>query len=382
MSHPRFNLYSDPRKTCVFDTECYPNYWSIAFLCIETGQFKRFEKINDGPLDVQGIAKVFYNWCCVSFNGINYDMPMIGLAMKDGATNGMLKRASDGIILSDIRPWQFEELHNVKLPEYIDHIDLMEVSPGSPQKPSQKMYAGRLHSKRMMDLPIDPDRVLSTEDIDVVRAYHRNDLDVLKDFYFELKAQVDIRRQISDQYGVDVRSKSDAQIAEAVIKIEIEREIKARVYRPDVKPGTFYYRPPKWVRFQTPVMQETLKRIIETPFVVKSNGVVELPDSLAEANIAIGNSVYRMGIGGLHSSESCKSHFADDEFVLLDRDVTSYYPSIILNNKLYPKHLGKPFLKIYESIFKRRVEAKAKGKELGKRIKLLEQRIKELENGK
>lgn len=342
------------------DTECFVNYWSIAFQCVETGERRRFESFNDSPLDVKGIAKVFYNWRVVGFNSNNYDMPMVALAMS-GATNGELKRASDGIIQADIRPWQFFELHAVSLPDYIDHVDLMEVSPGSPTKPSLKMYAGRLHSKRMQDLPFEIDRHLSVEDVGVVRDYHWNDLDVTKDFYFELKAQIDIRCQISDQYKVDVRSKSDAQIAEAVIKAEIEREIRQKVYRPDVKPGMFHYVPPKWVQFKTPEMQDVLQRIRDTPFVVKSNGVVEMPEFLSEAHMKLGDGVYRMGIGGLHSSESQIVNRSDDDFVLLDRDVTSYYPAIILTNKLYPKHLGKVFLKIYQSIFERRVAAKKAG---------------------
>ena len=348
------------------DTECFRNYWSIGFRCVETGRRKRFElfhgdHFNDHiSLNVKGIAKIFRHWRVVGFNSNNYDMPMIALAMT-GATPGELKRASDGIIQADIRPWQFFELHNVGLPDYIDHIDLMEVSPGSPTKPSLKMYAGRLHSKRMQDLPFDIDKVLTLEDLEVVRDYHDNDLDVTKDFYFELKAQIDIRCQISDQYKVDVRSKSDAQIAEAVIKAEIERETRGKIYRPEIKPGLFHYVPPAWVKFKTPQMQDILQRIRDTPFVVKHNGVVEMPEFLAEAHMKIGEGVYRMGIGGLHSSESRVVNYSDDEYVLLDRDVTSYYPAIILTNKLYPKHLGKVFLKIYKGIFDRRVAAKKAG---------------------
>lgn len=353
--------YTAPRKTCVFDTECYFNYWAIAFRCVETGETRTFESYEDSPLDVKGIARVFKNWRVISFNGINYDMPMVALAMS-GVTNGELKRASDGIIMADIRPWQFYELHGVSLPDWIDHIDLMEVSPGSPTKPSLKMYAGRLHSRRMQDLPFEPDRRLSDSDMRILRHYLVNDLNVTRDFYFELKPQIDLRCQLSDQYGVDVRSKSDAQIAEAVIKVEIEREIKKNVYKPEVKPGMFHYKPPAWVRFQTPVLQEMLQKVIDTPFVVKSNGVVELPAFLSEADIPIGKGVYRMGIGGLHSSESRVVHRSDGDYVLLDRDVTSYYPAIILTNDLYPKHLGKVFLKIYRSIFERRVAAKREGK--------------------
>lgn len=367
--------YSEPRQTCVMDTECFVNYWSIAFMCVETRRKKLFELWMDGThpvfLDTAGIAKIFKNWRVVSFNGLNYDMPMIALAMS-GVTNGELKRASDGIIQANIRPWQFYELHGVTLPEYLDHIDLMEVSPGSPTKPSLKMYAGRLHSKRMQDLPFEVDRRLSVEDIQIVREYHQNDLDVTRDLYQELKPQIDIRCQISDQYSIDVRSKSDAQIAEAVIKAEIEREIKGKVYRPDIKPGIFNYVAPKWVRFQTPLMQDILARTTDTPFLVKSNGVVEMPQFLSEADIAIGEGAYRMGIGGLHSTESRAVNYSDDECVLIDRDVASYYPAIILTNKLYPKHLGKVFLKIYQSIFERRLAAKKAGqKNIAETLKIV-----------
>lgn len=358
---PAPDRYSAPRKTCVFDSECYVNYWAIAFRCVETGETRSFEMFNDSELDVKAIARVFKNWRVVSFNGINYDMPMIALAMS-GATNGELKRASDGIILADIRPWQFFDIHGVSLPEWIDHIDLMEVSPGSPTKPSQKIYAGRLHSKRMQDLPIEVDRHLTEADAATLRDYHINDLDVCCDLYHELKPQIDLRCQLSDQYGVDVRSKSDAQIAEAVIKVEIERDIRAKVYKPDVNPGTFNYVPPKWVRFQTPVLQDVFEKIISTPFVVKSNGVVEMPEFLSKTSIAIGDANYTMGIGGLHSCESRVVNYSDEDFVLLDRDVTSYYPAIILTNKLFPKHLGAVFLKVYQSIFDRRIAAKREGK--------------------
>jgi hypothetical protein len=68
-----------------------------------------------------------------------------------------------------------------------------------------------------------------------------------------------------------------------------------------------------------------------------------------------------MGIGGLHSSEKCQAVFADDDHILVDRDVTSYYPMIILRLGLHPKHMGKAFLKVYRGIVNRRLKAKAEG---------------------
>ena len=363
------------------DTEVFKNYWSIAFKPINVNKpVVRLKRTRSTELDTKRLATIFKNWRVITFNGINYDMPMIALAMS-GADNAKLKEASDAIIQQGLRPWEFMEMHGLTLPPWLDHIDTMEVSPGSPQKPSLKMYAGRLHSKTMKDLPFEIDRVLKPEDVPVLESYHDNDLDVTHDFAKELMPQIELRAAMSVQYGVDVRSRSDAQVAEAVIKAELERELKRRIGRPEVKAHSFKYRAPPWIKFKTPVMQEIFQKIVETNFVVTGKGEVELPTALAEADIPIGEGVYRMGIGGLHSSESKASHFSDDEFVILDRDVTSYYPSIILNNRLYPPHLGEAFLKVYRSIFERRVAAKAKAKEIGKRIAEIEARIKGLEDG-
>jgi hypothetical protein len=355
--------YSDPRPTCVMDTECFQNYWAAAFKSIADGRTRLFEMYDGHPLDRPGIATITRNWRVVTFNGINYDMPMLALAMS-GASCATLKRCSDDIIVGQMKPWEIEEKYNLTLPHFIDHIDVMEVSPGSPTKPSLKIYAGRLHSKRMQDLPIEPDQWLTDEDMAVLRDYHVNDLDVTIDLAKELEPQILLRAEMSDQYGVDLRSKSDAQVAEAVVKAEIQRITGEKIWRPDIKPGLFRYKVPKWVRFETEPMQpmqQMLQRLIVADFRVKHDGYVEMPAMLADATIDIGAGRYQMGIGGLHSNESSTSHYSNDAFVLLDRDVTSYYPSLILNNRLIPPHIGAVFLDVYRKIFERRLAAKKAG---------------------
>lgn len=353
--------YTDPRPTAVMDTECYPNYWSIAFRDIATKRVVRLRRTPTEELDRHRLAKIMRNWRIVTFKGISYDGPMIALAMT-GATNAALKNASDELILTDIPYWQFMRNRDLELPDFIDMIDWMEVSPGSPGKPSLKLYAGRLHSKRMQELPFTPDTHLTIEEIVVLENYHDNDLEVTEDGFFELKAQIELRAIMSDEYGVDLRSKSDAQVAEAVIKAEIERMTGKRLWKPDVKAGIFHYTPPPYVKFKTPAMQEMLKRLVGSKFTIKSNGEVAEPEWLSGFEMPIGAGVFRMGIGGLHSSEKKMSQVADDDYLLLDRDVTSYYPAIILMMRLFPKHIGQVFLKVYQRIFERRLHAKAMAK--------------------
>ena len=352
--------YTDKRPTAVMDSECYVNYWSIAFQDVDTGAITLFEKWNDSELDMKGIARMFKKYRVITFNGINYDMPMIALAMTN-ATNGELKQASDTIIMSDMKPWQFYEHYNVELPGWIDHIDLMEVSPGSPQRPSLKLYGGRLHYKTMMDLPYSPDDRITEEKRDKMVTYLGNDLGLTRAKYFELKDGIELRAHMSDEYNIDLRSKSGPQVAEAVIRVEVERLTKKRLYKPDARPRTFRYTAPDYISYQTEQLQSMFDIVTQAPFVVNSKLVVEIPPALDALTITFGDSVFRMGLGGLHSSESRKTHVTDDEFELIDADVASYYPSLILNGGFTPKHIGDVFMRVYRSIYKRRLKAKKAG---------------------
>jgi len=353
------STYTDPRPECVTDTECYVNYWSIGFRATD-GRRRVFELFDGNPLDRQGIATIFRNWRVYTFIGQKYDLPMIMLAMS-GASNAELKQFSDDLIQSGVPHWTLMQRKGLTVPDYIDHVDLMNVSPGAPTMPSLKIYAGRLHSRKMQELPIEIDERIGEAERQIIRDYHGNDLEVTNDLKNDLKAQLELRALMSDLYGVDLRSKSDPQIAEAVVKHEIEKMLGRRVYPPDIQQGHFPYQVPAYVRYETPELQEALEFIRTARLKVRYDGGVDAPDRLKKLLLKIGGTSYQMGIGGLHSQEANVSHYSDDEYVLLDRDVTSYYPTSILLQGMYPKHLGPAFLKVYERLYRERIAAKKAG---------------------
>ena len=164
------------------------------------------------------------------------------------------------------------------------------------------------------------------------------------------------------EYGLDLRSKSDAQIAEAVLKSEYKRltgDYPSKVL--DV-PDSFHYEPPKYVRFRTQQLREALTTICEAEMVMnKDTGHVILPKAISTLKMQLGNSTYKLGVGGLHSQESEVSHYSDDENVLLDRDVASYYPNLMLNMKMSPGGFGEHFDPVYRKILTERLAAKASG---------------------
>lgn len=371
--------FAADRPECVWDTECLPGYWSIGFQSRTDPSRRKVYELYDGhPLDKKAIAKVFRTWRVYGFNSISYDIPMTLYAMS-GATNEQLKQANDELITFGVPWWVFLDRVGLSIPDFIDHVDLMNVSPGSPQNnnrsgygPSLKLYEGRLHSKNMQEMPLHHNTVVGPTERVIIRDYHANDLFGTADLADDLNAQVKLRSLMSQEYDVDVRSKSDAQVAEAVIKVELERTLGRKVYKPDIKVKTFNFRMPAWCKFETPEMRDIADFIGNAEFAVNHAGKVLAPDRLRGLDVRIGQTVYRMGLGGLHSKEKRISHFSDDEIVLRDRDVTSYYPESILQQGMYPEHLGPAFLKIYRKIFDRRIAAKkAKDKNTAETLKIV-----------
>lgn len=348
------------KPTLIFDWEIYRNYMLCGFLNVETGNVRQFEAHDEsGKLsaeDVGTIKRILEGYRVVSFNGVNYDVPIMSAALR-GADCAQLKDISDRIIKNGIRPW------NLGIePIRCDHVDIFEVAPGMA---SLKIYGGRLHCPKMQDLPIDEAALITPEQRGLLREYNGNDLGTTKALWLHLAPQIELREKMSAVYGIDLRSKSDAQIAEAVIVKEVGKVTGSQVQRPEVKAGTrFNYTPPKFIRFQTPELVDLLGMIERCSFLVP-DGNMQMPDELKKAVIRIGGAAYKIGIGGLHSQEKTVSYFADAEHVLEDHDVTGYYPAIILNNGIAPPHMGVAFTNCFRSQAEQRIVAKKAGNKTG-----------------
>lgn len=344
--------------TFSYDIECYINYFLIAFKCKETDKVIYFERIDEGQWndDPRKLHWIIHNICILGFNSIGYDIVVANVALN-GYGNAQLKAVTNMIIGEQLQPWIVLKKMKLK-PLECNHIDIMEVAPLGG---SLKVYNGRAGGKRMQDLPFHHEARLDHNQIAVTRFYCINDLDATLFLASKLTTEMELREQMSQEYNVDLRSKSDAQIAEAVIGHELEKLTGVKPVKPNIPPGTAYrYNVPPYMCFQTPVMNKVLDIVARSYFVVKEDGGVDTPQELEKLKVEIGSSTYTIGIGGLHSTEKKTTHFSDENYELGDFDVESYYPRIILNQGIFPKHLGRAFLEVFNSIVVRRLDAKHK----------------------
>lgn len=347
----------------ICDVETYRNYFLVKFYDKHTKRFFSLEMFAGQPLNVTAMMTFLRSGTIVTFNGNKYDLLMISAAATGRFTNDMLKNLSDYIITTkpSPQPWMVARDWGFDILE-LDHIDLIEVAPGQA---SLKIYGGRLHCQKMQDLPYAPDRILTRAEMIEVERYCGNDLVTTADLYDAVLDDIATREELGAQYGLDLRSKSDAQIAEAAFKKLLHldgRAARAMVDSAQLPPGSrIFYTPAPFLRFQTPALQDAFAMVQRTAFVLDKAGGPQMPDELKDFTIKIGDGVYRLGIGGLHSSEQSIAHRAGNGWRLVDVDVVSYYPKIISILRMFPRQIGAVFLTIFDGWIEVRISYKNAG---------------------
>ena len=348
------------KNHAVFDTEIMGSENPVFLFCarvVETGETMSYWWHRDGDMEKLRAAMGRPDLTWISFNGINFDQHLISAALQ-GRKPDVLKRLATEIVEGETPSWTLPERFGYELVE-VDHIDLIEVAPGV--RISLKTYAGRMAYPTMIDLPFHHDQDLLPEQLNVVEEYCLNDLGVTEALFNQLTTELQLRVEMSEEYGLDLRSKSDAQVAEAVMRKVLDIRT-----RPAASLKSFVtYNPPKFIKTDNPEILELIEKFKRHQFTInQGNGSPENPDWLKDDVITIGSGTYQCGIGGLHSTHDKSFHIeATDAMLVSDFDVASYYPNIILKASLTPQMNGKGanFIAEYQKIYEKRMEAKRAG---------------------
>ena len=298
----------------------------------------------------------------VSFNGIKFDAPVIA-AVLAGRSVQEVKAIANAIIEHEMQPWEVERRFGLKIPKF-DHLDLIEVAPSFV---GLKSYGARMHMPWLKDLPYPHDAILDLEQCELVDKYCENDLDTTEELFNRLEGPIQLRIAMSKEYGIDMRSKSDTQMAETAFikRLDLGRN-RVKV------PATVTYTVPSYIKFKSPHLIELTRRICETVYSVNpKTGHVDLPDFLKEI-VKLNDGTYQLGVGGIHSTHDKKiCHVLNGDNIITDIDAASYYPAIWVNHGNELKNTNKELTEEYKVIYYRRLDAKYKGnKQLAEELKV------------
>lgn len=347
------------KEFITLDTECLPNYFLVTFRNIKTGKCIHFEKFEDSELDLQNIKMIMKKYHVVTFNGLGYDALMLEGAFRL-FTNEQLKALSDDIIQQG-KPfgkpaYKVRMEWGLKLFKF-DHTDIMSVCP---LKASLKMYLARVHFPVLFEMPVPHNIPVTKQQTKIIKEYCETDNAGTAFLFHHLRGELKLRDELGKKYGINVRSKSDQQIAEEIYKVELKNKHGVTAKKTKFKVGhQFLYQAPYFLSLKTKAAKALLKEFQSEPITIGKSGHCQFTfsDFSESYKLNLGGKVYTMGLGGIHSTEKKVRH-TNERHIIKEVDVASFYPFIIINMGLFPKHLTKAFLIVFKTIVEDRLAAK------------------------
>ena len=359
-------------KVCFpYDVEVFPNFMSVTIMNSETGNIKSYE-ISERRNDLPEIIKLFLHKGIyfVGFNSMHYDSPIISylilnykrLILKPvWEITAEIKTFSDKIINSETSAsWSQYKYANI-----FPDLDLLVMKWSQKLRVGLKALQVTMQYRNVEEYSGNFELPLPKSEIPNLLAYNVNDVESTNELLKRSKKDIELRIAIEDQYKISALNKDGVNLGMEIIKKyyldetgrpwhEI-KDLRSAVDEIHLKDVIFDY-----IEFKNPTLQKVLEQLKQTTI-----PITNIPKGYKfEIKFEIGGVKHTYGIGGLHSENDPEIFEPSDDEMLLDSDVTSLYPSIILQNNLYPAHLGEAFLDVYRTIYNQRVAAKKEGRQV------------------
>jgi hypothetical protein len=314
----------------------------------------------------------------VGYNNLRFDSQVVEWVLRNYEQWHHL----DGLeICAKIAQKAQDVIHDANFdvfPEYreidlsMKQIDLFKVNhyDNKNRMVSLKRLEFEMDLENIEEMPIHHTKTdMTQEEIEITRDYCRNDVYATHEFYkvttgntihplYKDNNQIQLRLDIQEEFDIPCLNYSDSKIGDEMIKkyyceethTTYENLPKKGHFRKEIKVKNCIG---GYVVFTTPQLQEFLKRMNKL--------VLGLNDDFKES-ITFYDNIYTFAKGGLHTENKPEIFDTDEEYEIIDWDVSSYYPAIIINNGKYPAHLSKGFLNGYKRMFERRLELKPQAK--------------------
>lgn len=378
-------------KDIIYDLEAYPNLFCITFMDAVTKDYLAFEISDrvdqwDKFLDfVDNCKNNFVRW--VGFNSYYFDYQVIHRLLKHrpfkdltGAEKAQLAFDVANKIIKMSKEEKFQ--HVVWDNEHIiPQVDLYRIHhfDNVARATSLKKLEFNMRSKMIQDLPYAVGSFLTHGQKDEVLKYNLHDVRETGKLYDKSLDMIRFREELTNKLGKNFLNHNDTKIGKDYFILELENsgiscfeyddgEKKPRQthrHSIDLNNIIFHY-----IEFKRPEFQAVLhwlkqQRIRETKAVftgidnlgglAKYANLDKVKGKIKNLNCVINGFQFDFGTGGIHGSIAPNIIEESGEYAIIDYDVTSLYPSIAIQNKVYPKHLTDRFCEIYARMKEQRL---------------------------
>lgn len=354
------------KKVCVYDIEVFPNVFHCTVIDTDTDILYKFE-ISSRKNQINELIEFFKQKDIIlcGYNNLHYDDPIINYIidyyhiMKDL----YYLRVCESIynlskIITNSEEDNIDAWEKWKYAYFFKSFDLLTMLYSNKLRVSLKELQVTMQYKNVQEFVADWDVYLPENQIDSMIEYNINDVRSTEELLNRCKELIDLRLSIEDEYGVDVLSKDRVNIGMKILahkyleKTGLKwKDIKDLRSPMDTIPLKDVILP--FIKYDSPIIQKVLDDM--------KTQIVPPGRKGYENKFIFEGLQYSIGVGGLHSVNKPEIIIPKEDEILVDIDVESMYPSMLIKYGFYPKHLGEEFLEVYKQIKSERIEAKHNG---------------------
>lgn len=346
-----------------YDVETFRNVFTCVIKRIDTGHRWIFEITpwrDHSPLLVQFLYTLrdAQTARMVGFNNIGFDYPILHEIID--------LHSRQGFVLAEQIYQKAQQIFNsqdgnrvgsIIWQPIVPQLDLYKVHHFDNRSKSTGLKALEfcMRADNIADLPFNPHDPLTPEQLPTLLQYNVHDVNQTIQFRHHSAPMIAFRDELSAKYGEDFTNYNDTKIGKATFIRELEkaspgscfayvdgRKTPRQTPRYEIRPADIIF---PYITFRHPEFQRILDYF-------KSTVMHDTKGDEAFANLSatIDGFQFDFGTGGIHGSINNRTVRADDDHEIIDADVTSYYPSIAIVNRVYPHHLGEQFCDIYAAL--------------------------------
>lgn len=368
----------------VYDIEVFQNIFHCSVKNTETNNIYKFE-ISERKNQLRELVKFFKqvdkyitwgdyyttninipaNVIFCGYNNLHYDNPIINyiIEYEDKLMQYNIPTICSSIFnlsktITTSSEDNIDAWKHWKYQIWFDTFDILTMLYSNKLRVGLKEIQVTMQYPNVQEFVCDWTKPLPLEDFNSMIDYNINDIESTSELLNRCKKDVDLRIAIEDEYGVRVLSKDGVNIG---MKILTQKYLeKTGLTWQDIKDlrSPMSVIPLKdvilpFIKYDSPILQRVLDDM--------KNQIVSPGRKGYENKFVFNNLRYSVGVGGIHSVNSPEIIIPRDDEMLIDIDVASLYPSMLIEYEFYPKHLGKEFLEVYKQIKDERIEAKHNG---------------------
>lgn len=353
-----------------YDIEVFPNVFHCCCKNSETGELYKFE-ISERKDQLTELVDFFMEpgKIMCGYNNHHYDDLIINYLIDYYKVLVRLPywkicqsvfNMSTAIIKAE--GGDMKQFKRWKYAHYFYSMDLLTMQFSSKLRVGLKSMQVTMKYKNVQEYEGDFNLPLPTDEIDDMIAYNINDVDSTEELLNRLKKDVELRLFIEDEYGIDALSMDSVKFGESILAKKYCETARISMQTLKDMRSPMDYIPLKdvifpFIKYKNPKLQAVLEEM-------KEQVVYSKERKGYEKKLVLSNTVYSIGVGGIHSIHTPQIFRPGPDEYIGHSDVASMYPSLLIKHKLTPRHLGESFLKVYEQIYHERIEAKHSGQKL------------------